>query len=127
MHARIQVDLLVTCGNIPAHQLLCLGHGAAGIFSRPNRWSQVITTEQDILSREAIFCRDTVHIGSEIPWGLPGIATVLIHLIAGGLNQYPTFSPQGCSQHPGMSGADGWDSCGSTLFLTGYQIIEEHE
>ena len=129
-HAAIQVNFTIAGLHIGPHQSLGLAHGRFGRAVTPHMRAQVVAAQHQALLGEPLLLGHAVQQGHEIPRLQARVAAVLVHLIAGGLDEQgePTGGrvAQRDAQHLGVRGAQGGRAHGLTRFVGRQQVTQPH-
>jgi hypothetical protein len=81
------MDLAEAGGDIGSGHFFRLGHRGLGVFASPRIRAQMIAAEDDVVLRQLLLRCDTMDELDEILRQHAGIATELVDLVAGGLDQ----------------------------------------
>ena len=110
-HAGVEMDLGVAGGGEIGHQDLGLRHRGVGGQSRPGIGAEMIAAEDEGCGVEPALGREVADEVAEAGGRHPGIAAVLVHLVAGRFDQHRRAAParmaQGGLEHHRMGGTDG--------------------
>ena len=122
------MDLGVSRGNEVVDQLLGLGHRRLRRKVLPGVRAKVVTAEHEPFLRQAVSLRKCNHLVAEVHGSKPGVATVLVHLVAGGLDQHHVVAidpvPDRLVQHERVGGADRREAFGASGAMAGGQCVE---
>ena len=85
--AAIQMEFGVSGQDIASHQFIGVRHGRFGRQRTPSVGTEVVSAEHDAVDREPDVVRDAFDELAEIGRPHTGVATELVHLVGGGLDQ----------------------------------------